>query len=327
MPAGVGWYALVLLGFLKETAGLFLAIIFLFFLFLALAAYRNWMKLGWALAAPLVVFLACAGEQRAYAFRPANLLEISNYRILAAALWEQYGWVLLLAGAGAFLLARQKRWLLLGICLATTAGYTLFYLADGAVVLDHGIWRPKYIGHARFMLCWLPAVAVFSVRALERLAKPLAWSATAIILAGNLWVYPVRADAAPNAHWGDYVYDTSDHFYPYDVVFAQCQSKFPRTRRLAVVGADFYYPYTFYQRRWNWPAEVDAGALPIGYSAQAFRGALALAISKRPDLLLVHVMDHLPPDTYQAAPPGYAPAGDFRSRFHRLLVFQRQARE
>ena len=321
MPAGVGWYGLVLSGFLKETAVLFVAIAFIF---LVLAGQRNWVKLGWSLAGPLVVFLLSVGEQRAYSFRAANFFEISNYRILAGALWEQYGWVLLLAGAGALVLVRQKRWLLLGICLATTAVYTLFYLADGVITLDHGVWRPEYLGHARFMLCWLPAVAVFTVRAVEGFARPLAWSAIAVILAGNLWVYPVRADAAPNSHWGDYVYDTSDHFYPYDAVFEQGHTRFPRVRRLAVVGADFYYPYSFYQRRWNWPAEVDAGALPIGYSAEAFRAAVALAIIKRPDLLLIHVMDHLPPEVYEAAPSGYVRAGDFHSRFHRLLVFQRQ---
>ncbi len=318
IPGSAGWYALLLAGFLKETALIFLVMAFLFF-----ARGRRRFTTAWAVGAPLALFLLSAGMQRGYSFRLANLTTLSNYKILAGALWEQYGWLLLLAAIGIVLLARQRRILLIAFGLAVGAAYTLFYLGDNAVVLQQGVWRPKYLGHARFLLAWLPALAVCSVHALRLLPKQIAWACAGIIVAGNLWVYPASTIAAPNSHWGDYVYDTSDHFYPYDTAFERGRAEFPQARRVIVIGADFYYPYVFYQRKWNWPAEIDSLVLPTGYSEDAYRRSAAAAAARKPDLIWVHVMDHLPAAIYELAPGGYVPAGDYRSRFHRILAFRK----
>ncbi|HYM10617.1 MAG TPA: hypothetical protein VEU62_07790 [Bryobacterales bacterium] len=325
LPGGAGWYALLLLGLLKETALVFLLVAFLFCAAGAVRSPRRWLRLGYALFAPLALFTLAAGVQRdvGYSFRAANLATLSNYRILGGALWDQYGLLLALAAAGLILLAIEKRFLLIAFCLATLAAYTAFYLGDGAVMLDHGVWRPKYLGHARFMLACLPALAVFGVHALRALPRALAWAAAAIALAGNLFVYPVSTVAAPAAHWGDYVFDTSDHFYPYNIVFERCRAEFPRARRVIVVGPDFYYPYLFYQRKWGWPASIDAITLPPRYSAEAYRRSLVLAMRERPELIWVHVMHHLPLAAYRVLPPGYVPAGDYQSRFERIFVFRR----
>jgi hypothetical protein len=325
-PASLGWYALLLLGFLKETALVFLLIVFLFCAGRgAFRSPRRWLRLGYVLLAPLALYAMAAGVQRdqGYSFRAANLATLSNYRILAGALGQQYGLLLALAAAGVILLAAERRFLLIAFGLATLAAYTAFYLGDGAVMLDRGVWRPKYLGHARFMLACLPSVAVFGLHALRTLPRSLSWTAAAIALAGNLFIYPVSAIAAPAADWGDYVFDTSDHFYPYNVVFERCHVQFPRARRVIVVGPDFYYPYLFYQRKWNWPESIDAITLPPHYPAEAYRRSLVLAMRQRPDLIWVHVMRHLPLAAYQVLPPGYVPAGEYQSRFERIFVFRR----
>lgn len=318
IPGSAGWYALLLAGFLKETALIFIATSLLF-----CAWGRRRLTIAWAVGAPVALFLVSAGVQRGYAFRPANWATFSNYKILAGALWEQYGWLLLLAAIGVVLLAKERRVLLIAFGLAVGVAYTLFYLGDSAIVLQQGVWRPKYLGHARFMLAWLPALAAFSAQALRLLPPKIAWACAGIVLAGNLWVYPVSTMAAPNSHWGDYVYDTGDHFYPYNIAFERGRSEFPQARRVIVIGADFYYPYVFYQRKWSWPAQIDSIVLPTGYSEDAYRRSAAEAAARKPDLIWVHVMDHLPGAVYESAPSGYAPAGDYRSRFHRILAFRR----
>jgi hypothetical protein len=324
VPAGAGWCALLLAGFLKETALLFLVVTLLFCLSGGLVQR---MKLAWAILCPLGLFLLSAGVQRdpPYVFRAENIVAFSNYRILAGALWEQYGLLLGLAAAGAMLVARQRRWKLLGFGVAVTAAYTLLYVGDGALIAQGGVERPRFLGNARYMLAWLPGVTVFAIEAVRQAPRSVGGLAAAAVLAANLWWYPVSTVAAPVANWGDALSDTSDHFYPYDEAFRRGQAEFRAAQRVAVVGQDFFYPHLFYQRRWNWPARVDPLVLRPGYGEGEYRRVVELAARSRPDLIWVHVMPHLPLSVYQREIAGYTQAGEHRSRFHRILVYRKAA--
>ncbi len=321
IAASAGWYALALAGFLKETAAVFVPVAFAF---VAGRAAGRRVRLFWALAGPLALLLAAAGaQQRGYRLGLENLAVASNYRILGGALWEQYGLALALAAAGSIVLAKERRWLLIGFAVTTAAAYTGFYLADGATVMQQGVPRPRYLGHARFLLAWLPAVVVFGAHAVRRLGGWAGPAVAGLVLAANLAWYPVTAASAPRANWGDYVSDTSDHFYPYDQAFERGRAEFPGARAVAVVGADFYYPFSFYQAKHGWPSAIQDYYLPPAYSAEAYRQEAERAIRGSPDLVWVHVMDHLPAEAYRVELPGYVLAGEYRSKYHRILLYRR----
>ncbi len=267
-----GWYALILIGFIKETTLPFLVG------FLAVRSALLIWKKAWngpemvqgagrraelrnaarkTLAGEFLVYLVAlvpilyylvfrsiSEDTRAYSLTISNLLNASIYPVMGRAFFEQFGIFLLLFLGGCVLLAREKRFGMLAFYLAVTLGYTVF----------HAIDQDEYIGYSRFNLFVLPAILAGSaalIRAASAWKKPAAYGLVLAAIGVGLVLSPIRADGTKTPMWGNYFYDTSEHYYPVEDAVVWLKINQP-DEDILFAGLYYKYYFDFYFKKVAW---------------------------------------------------------------------------
>jgi hypothetical protein len=217
------WYALILLGFIKETVAPFL----LAFLLVRYAARcsevlrtREWrraildeMKVGVSVLLPLAAYLMYRmlfASTRGFEPHPANLVDWNLYGVLARSYAQQFGPILLLTAAGFALLAAQHRRVTIAFFVAALAAQISLHLMD----------YEGYVGYSRFNLFAAPMLLVPACAAMDWIARR-SRGATELLLVGllaaNVWLCPIEPDGSRKAGWGDSEprHSVTDWSYPF----------------------------------------------------------------------------------------------------------------
>lgn len=259
-----GWFALVLLGFIKETVIVFL----LCFLFCRAAVsfqrllrehpgkrphvimnyLRQELAVAFCVLYPLVLYLSLrAYEQLPRSFTPdmLRLVDPVTYKIIMRSFLEQF-WVFFLFFLGGLSVLAWKR----GYPSAT---FLLIVLIAGSLVfgIDSG---GAFVGYSRFNLFVLPPVLAASAVLANWIGQ---WRRIAIAvmscsaIALNLIMSPIYLDGTKVPLWGNYVTDTGEHYYPYDTALLYLKQNYPKTRML-FSGMYYQYPLRFYFAKYHW---------------------------------------------------------------------------
>ncbi|HSB02517.1 MAG TPA: hypothetical protein VLE49_17825, partial [Anaerolineales bacterium] len=263
------WYALLLIGFIKETTFPFL---FCFIAVRMIVQLRAWSKrtseeksgktflylligeLGIALSLliPVVLYIyfrVTLISARGYIPRIENLVDLSIYPVIIRSFIEQFGPFLFFFLGGCIWLAIRREFIPL-----------LYYAAVIVVTLVFNIMDTRaFIGYSRFNLFILPVILAGSVKFITWASQQKRYISIALILiaiGSNLLLSPIHLDGAKTAYWGNYLTDTSEHYYPYQDALVWLKNNHAE-KRMLFTGMDFYYPFSFYWNKLDWKPKKD----------------------------------------------------------------------
>ena len=245
------WYALIFLGFIKETVLPFLLVFmacrFIFYtisLFKLKFCINDWLREALfylMVGTPLFLYLCYRmgmGNARSYQPSFQNLLDLTLVKILLQSWWESFGILFPLAMAGLVLLLIRKQWPQLVLFFTTLIAFTLFHFIDGNL----------YIGYSRFNLFLLP---VFLLAGLEFMVFVAAINPkiilviTTIGLTVNYFLTPLNWDGTRKPHWGIYLSDVGENDYPYKEALMEIK-KLHFGNQVRLVGNPYPYLLNFY---------------------------------------------------------------------------------
>jgi hypothetical protein len=268
------WYALILIGFIKETT-----IVFLVCFLICRFIFRLWSRKrpgtfekqpedgpGVKSTGPLRRFFA--GEMAVFfsvffpyllyiflrstlttnrSFHPylPSLMDFSVYRAIGQSFLEQFGPFLILFVAGCLLLALRREYSTLCFLLLLFLVIPAFHAADN---------RGYFAGYSRFNLFVLPAVlagAQVVLREVVRQRRMLGSVAAGAIILVNLLISPVNPDGTKAPFWGNYLFDTSEHYYPYKEALLWLKET-GGDERILFTGMDYTYFLDFYFDGLDW---------------------------------------------------------------------------
>ena len=323
-----GWYALILIGFIKETTVPFLV---------CFLACRTVVVLGrqWRSGGGDAFLSACAEEvQVAFAtmfpvsfyillrvafgvgrgFSPslAGLRDPLVYAAIARSLQEQFGIFVLFFLAGCILMLRRKEYAKLTFLLLTIAATVLFHAADNRI----------YAGYSRFNLFLLPSMLAGSAVLVSHLAntrKVLATSLACVAIGAGLWMSPVNADGTKTPLWGNYLVDTSEHYYPYPEALSWLKQTHDG-ERILFAGLSFGYAFGFYFGQLHWTPQY---AISTDNDPANEGAALMRALdSTDADVVVFHVLGQSSrlPEQYR----DFRQARTVKNDAHALVIYDRR---
>jgi len=308
------WYALVLIGFIKETTLPFLACYLVVRWMMQFVRYykdrgRNWQNsdngnaagnwlrslvlqlskefsIAFSVLFPIFLYLFFRSNfvsTRSYNFHLANLLEPRVYSTFMISLIDQFGLFLLGFFIGMVFLLYKREYVKPFFLSAIFLGYFVFFTVDE--------WT--YIGYSRFNLYVLPPVLVASCALLSPLIKrsravSIGLASTAIV--AGLLLSPMNWDGTKKSLWDSYYSDNSEKYYPYREAIAWLKDNHP-DQRVLFANLSSHYPYFFYFEKYNWhPGFEDLPYQDYQNDTQALEAALTIAEDRSQSLVLYLVM-------------------------------------
>ncbi|MFC1975644.1 hypothetical protein ACFLXQ_04540 [Chloroflexota bacterium] len=256
------WYALILIGFIKETT-----IPFIFSFILIRFIIRFWpfsisrmqfsdlideVKVIFCTSFPLILYVFYRdhfGVWRKFSPDLQYLFNFEVYKILLRAFWEQFVLFMLLAIGGGIVLALKKQYLILSFLLLAFVADLVFHIID----------ESGYLGYSRFHLFLVPVIIVSTFYFLVFLNQKSPRSTVFIlggVIAFNIIFSPINLDGTKKPLWGNYRLDISEHYYPYQEAILWLKENHLSDR---VRFAGLYYPYAFefYFQKFNWAPTFD----------------------------------------------------------------------
>jgi hypothetical protein len=330
-----GWYALILIGFIKETAITFL------FCFLACRIFiytinkiknrrlLNSTRSKLESKKPELFIKSLIGEilivfsvlfpiffyllLRTYlvsirSFVPdlSNLLHYSVYQAIGKSLVQQFGAYVFFFIGGLILLLARKEYSVTGFFILLVVFIPLFHTVDTL----------NFAGYSRFNLFILAPILVGSSIVfnwmIERKKVIAAMAVSGIILL-NLVISPVNSDGSKVPYWGNYLIDISEHYYPYQEALLWIKNTFPQNN---ILFAGAYYPYyfKFYFNKLAWFPKFNTLMAHMGQGDdQTISEAIAYAEEKREQVILFQVLGKV------------VPKFPTDSSFNKVKIFQNEA--
>ncbi len=322
------WYALVLIGFIKETAAAFLLSFVALRIIVRLKSPPGsvpwWRLVGDELFMAISTLLPLAlylfyrnrfGDPRAFHFNPQNLLDLRLLPVILLSHLEQFGLSYLLFLGGILLLARHRQYRKALFLLLAVAATTLFHLLDGT----------SYAGYARFNLFVLPAVLAGSAVFLQFIGTKKKWylpALTALILASNLAISPVNWDGTKKPYWGNYISKApAEHYYPYREALGWLKNHDPTAVILFTgLGSDYYFD--FYFDKLNWHPRYQLLRDSPGADSASMRDLLQTASAAGASSVVIRLEGN-DPDEFREAPlaAGQWQRMVFRNMAQALVVY------
>jgi hypothetical protein len=327
------WYALILIGFIKETTVPFL-MCFLGWRIIAslsrkrispITMKRRFQILleeaGIILPVILPIFFylflrsSLAQESRTYSFTISNLANSVVYRTIARSFLEQFGApFLLLFGGGCLLLFWENEYLTAGFFLSLFMLYPLFFASDIFI----------YTGYSRFNLFVLPPVlagAIILINRLTNYRKILEGAVVCAVLALNLWISPVFIDGSKKPLWGNYLADTSEHYYPYREALDWLKNN-DSDKRILFTGMYYPYDFDFYFTQLNWTPNNKVFKTNRGDSdSVSLSRALIEAEQDKIDVILFQVLGNSLPKVMDMG--HFSEVQIFKTDAQTLIVYER----
>ncbi|MBA4368075.1 MAG: hypothetical protein C0403_10620 [Desulfobacterium sp.] len=251
------WYALITLGFIKETTLLFLLLFMIFRianqLCLTIRCKKNFLSngfrelsIGLCTLLPVFIYLlyrSYYGTSRNTSFEIINLTKFEIYPVILQSFFDQFGFFLILFVAGCLLFVKKRQFLALSFALSTIIAYSLFYAIENTI----------YSGYSRFNLFSLPLIISISKELLYDLRhkKILVCSLILIAIISNIRLSPIHMDGTRIPLWGNYLVDTSEHSYPYPETI-QWLKKNHKSSIILFSGMNSPYFFSFYFHKYGW---------------------------------------------------------------------------
>jgi hypothetical protein len=328
------WYALILIGFIKETT---LPFLLCFFACREAIQLRKWFstkqgknskkflanfvagELGIVFAALAPVFLylyfrANVTATRTYIPYVLNLFDLSLYPLLGRSLMEQFGLFLLFFLCGCSILTARKEYTTLFCHISLIAATLAFYIMDNKLL----------IGYSRFNLYILPSILTVANVFIQWLfLQKRAFGILLVVstLLVNLLVSPVYLDGTKKPYWGNYLIDTSEHYYPYQDAFLWIKNRH-KNGRILFTGVDYQYSFQFYWNKLDWyPRREGTATENTDNETVAITKILDKADKEGFDFVVYRVLGRsfvLPKDTR-----GFQ-VETIRNEAHTLIVFYRK---
>lgn len=270
-----GWYALILIGFIKETM-----IVFIFcylacrMLLVFIQVRREYaqkrpldfmstirlfhpritenLAIVFCVSWPLLLYLflrSNSSVERNFAPNISNLLDFSVYEAFGRSLLEQFGLFLIIFIGGCILLVSIGKYSKTTFIVMIFLVFPLFFALDNTA----------YTGYSRFNLLMLPAILTSSTFALNWLTKnkkTFGISIGCLAILTNLFLSPVNLDGTKKPFWGNYLTDTSEHYYPYPETIAWLKESH-ENEKILFAGLSYYYYVEFYFEKLNWHPQYE----------------------------------------------------------------------
>ncbi len=341
----VGWYALILLGFIKETTLPFILMCLAYRSFHLLLEYFNIRGNGHnvvnnsdttkkpftrkILINELVIIVATLipisyyiilrntlSPSRGFSLHITNLLRPLDYQVLGQSFFEQFGLFVLLFLGGCYLLIKSGNKLKAAFYIFLVIGYTLFYLLD----------EEQYIGYSRFNLFFLPPIlagAYYFIRRVIQKSKPAAYGLVILVLISSLLLSPIQRDGTKKPNWGDYLFNTSEHYYPCDEALYWLRNTHTDSN-LLIAGLYNYYPFSYYFDKYGWqPPHFNVVYSDIENQDDTLNLKVAVeeAQHQNYDMMLFFQLGQEKP----SLPEGtiYHLEGSFSNQSHTLLIYKK----
>lgn len=264
------WYALILLGFLKDTAFIFVLTVILLRGIVqlitlvklireehftdAIKKIKDEIIVCFSALLPIILYMFFRSffeisesiGYRAYIFNYRNLIQPYCYWVFFRSFFEQFSIVFILSIPGFFILLFSKKKLQVIFCLLVLVLSMFFFLGDSL----------SWIGYARFNLVFLPLFLYLTIISINKFVVCfdkkyfLSLSAALIIIFIHLFFSPVNYDGSRCDSWGTLLDPTESSFYPYRKTIkwlADNQVVGP----VALVGHRYHYRYDFYLKKYG----------------------------------------------------------------------------
>jgi hypothetical protein len=234
-----GWYALMAVGFIKETlAALIIGFIVLRLLIRGLIIIKNKAITGrtilneaaaaFCIGAPLAIYIMLRlafGEPdtRAYGFSFNNITNTSLYIVAAKSIWNQFGLILPIALGGLVLCIFRRRFVMALSMVFLFLFHSFFHFVE----------RSDYVGLARFNLFIFPIIVVPAIIGLGWLTEKNRWAtlvAVIAILPVNILMSPVALTGEKDPLWsspGNKI--TTEYYFPLEEPVVWLKSHYPKT--------------------------------------------------------------------------------------------------
>ena len=328
------WYALILTGFIKETTIVFLLSVIACRVGIALlsgrpsdrqpgktGAGRLAGELNFIFSAllPCLLYLflrSTFADTRAFTAHLQNLLDPSIYDAIGRSFVQQFGIYLIIFLAGCVWLVRKREYSRASFFLLLVIGFPWFYALDNRL----------YAGYSRFNLFILPPILAGANILPKRL---MGWSRmgaaalACVIITFNLMFSPVHMDGSKVPLWGNYLVDTSEHYYPYQEALAWLKEYHSQDRIMAA-GLSYPYYFQFYFEKLDWRPKHKQYEVYLSGNAAAGEAAISEALARAEREGFSVVLYQLP----NGGPPP-PKVGEFRletefsNQAHSLAIYSR----
>jgi hypothetical protein len=317
------WYALVLVGFIKETTICFLVC----YLACRLIARRfrevaHEMRLSLAVLLPAVLYIflrrTLSRQDRTVSIALQTLSDFDIYRTILLSFFEQFGPIMIaLFLGGCVCLVLNRRYAVAAFYLSVCLSYPVFHALDVKVLT----------GYSRFNLFVVPPILAGSSALIRLIARrKMAASAVAVVIIGaQLYMAPVNLDGSKKPLWGNYLIDTSEHYYPYREALLWLKTTHAKDR---VMFTGMYYPYSFSfgfkQLKWE-PDHVVSSIRPEDVESLSESERISHKLEEADnDNRTVVLYQVLGGDVLHDTPTGkYTEEKIFRNQAHILIAYVR----
>jgi hypothetical protein len=326
-----GWYALILIGFIKETAVLFL---FCFVAVRMIVQLQIWLKrigrdrskkslanllageigVMFSVLAPAFLYLyfrEVLTNTRSIVPQASNLVDLTIYPFIIRSLLEQFGLFVFFFIGGCIVMLGKREFSSLLLYISVILAVLAFHILDSR----------DYVGYSRFNLFILPPILAGSIRFITWAIKQkqsVGILFVLVALGSNLLLSPVHLDGVKTAYWGNYFNDTSEHYYPYEDALIWLRDNYAK-KRMLFTGLDFHYPFEFYWNKLDWRPKRDV--IPsenINDEQLAISNILKDAEVKSYDIIVYRVLDE---DLMPPMETGGYRTQVIRNSAHTLIIF------
>jgi hypothetical protein len=310
-----GWYALILIGFIKETtiSFLFCFIACRILIYIAreiqsrrrqspvknasekkaripfLQSLSGEILIVFSTSFPIIFYLLFRSflvSTRSFVPHFSDLLNISAYQAVGRSFIDQFGPFFFLFLAGWILLMIRKEYISAGFFMLLILFIPLFHVVDNI----------DYAGYSRFNLFILAPIlvgsSVFINWMIER-SKVISSAAVLGIILLNLFMSPVYSNGSRVPFWGIYLHQKSLHYYqyyPYQDALTWIKYSYQQPKIL-FAGANFHYAFDFYFNKLNWFPDLDTSMPKAGINdSQALARARITAEKQGEDVILFQVL-------------------------------------
>jgi hypothetical protein len=328
------WYGLILIGFIKETTLPFLLCFLGWRIVTSLLRWKvspptmkfrinslyDETRIVLAVLLPVLFYLflrsSLSQQSRGYTPSLSNLTNIVLYQTIFQSFLDQLGLpLLLLFGGVGFLLVLEKQYLHAGILFSFFFLYPFFFATDSLI----------YTGYSRFNLFVLPPLLAgvsILIKRLNNYRKIFGVAAACAILAINLAISPVFIDGSKKPLWGNYLSDTSDHYYPYREALAWLKAN-DGNAQIMFAGMYYPYPFQFYFDQLQWMPKYTVLMTDPGVAdSDSLSRTFAQAGLDKFDIVLFQVLGNKVPPIKEMGQ--FSEEIIFKNDAHTLVVYERK---
>ena len=332
-----GWYALMTVGFIKETlVAMIVGIIALRLLVRTRIIIKNRsltartifdeaaaaLCIGIPLAVYMLLWLVFGqAGARTYSFSYNNITNAALYTAAAKALWSQFGIILPMAIAGLVLCILRRRFALAFSMIALFVIHFFFHFLENA----------EYVGLARFNLFLFPTLVVPVIIGLGWLAgksRSATIAAAAGMLLINIVMSPVAITGEKDPLWSSPVNKvTTEYYFPLEDTVKWLKANYPKTP-IHIGGAYGDSNITWYFDKLGYhPPSIQTTISPDVPVIEALRDTIELTRKLGIPLLVWHKMQGGPElDEQEKSILGYKAIKVFSNRNLAIVLYENQHR-